>query len=43
MSGGEIGAEGTPADVAAVEGSYTGQYLKPMLAKSGQGAREAAA
>ena len=32
--GGEIVAEGTPEQVAAVAGSYTGQYLKPMLAKS---------
>ncbi|MBR0534911.1 MAG: excinuclease ABC subunit UvrA [Clostridia bacterium] len=29
--GGEIVAEGTPEDVAMVEGSYTGRYLKPLL------------
>ena len=29
--GGTVIAEGTPEEVAAVEGSYTGQYLKPML------------
>ena len=31
--GGEIVAQGTPEEVAAVEGSYTGQYLKPLLGK----------
>lgn len=30
--GGEIIAEGTPEEVAAVEDSYTGHYLKPYLA-----------
>ncbi len=29
--GGEIVAQGTPEKVAKVEGSYTGQYLKPLL------------
>ena len=29
--GGMIVASGTPEDVAAADGSYTGQYLKPML------------
>ncbi|MCI8921954.1 MAG: excinuclease ABC subunit UvrA [Acutalibacter sp.] len=29
--GGKIVAEGTPEEVALVEGSYTGQYLKGML------------
>jgi len=29
--GGEIIAAGTPEQVALVEGSYTGQYLKPIL------------
>ena len=38
VRGGEIVAEGTPEEVAAVEGSYTGQYLKPMLERQ----REAA-
>ncbi len=31
--GGEIVAVGTPEQVAKVEGSYTGQYLKPLLEK----------
>ncbi|MCB2066169.1 MAG: hypothetical protein KDE15_05960, partial [Erythrobacter sp.] len=31
VRGGEVVAEGTPEEVAAVEGSYTGQYLRPML------------
>jgi len=31
--GGEIVAEGTPEEVAAVKGSYTGQYLKEILEK----------
>ena len=31
--GGEIVAEGTPEDIAAVKRSYTGQYLKPVLAR----------
>jgi excinuclease ABC subunit A len=30
--GGQIVASGTPEDVAKVKGSYTGQYLKPLLA-----------
>jgi excinuclease ABC subunit A len=34
VNGGEIVAEGTPETVAANERSYTGQYLKPVLAKS---------
>jgi excinuclease ABC subunit A len=29
--GGRIVAEGTPEEVALVEGSYTGQYLKKWL------------
>ena len=32
-AGGEIVATGTPEQVAANPHSYTGQYLKPMLAK----------
>ena len=32
--GGKIVAAGTPEDVAATKGSYTGAFLKPMLAKS---------
>ncbi len=31
---GEIVAEGTPEDVAGVARSYTGQYLKDILARS---------
>ena len=31
MAGGQLLAEGTPEDVAKVEGSYTGQCLKEML------------
>ena len=30
--GGQVVATGTPEQVAEVEGSYTGKYLKPMLA-----------
>ncbi len=33
--GGSIVAEGTPEDVSKCEASFTGQYLKPMLAKEG--------
>ncbi len=29
--GGTLLASGTPEDIAAVRGSYTGQYLKGML------------
>jgi excinuclease ABC subunit A len=39
--GGTIVATGTPEDVAEVKGSYTGQWLKPLLAK--QEKRERAA
>jgi len=31
--GGTVVAAGTPEEVAATEGSYTGAYLKPLLAK----------
>ena len=31
--GGEIVAEGTPEQVAEARRSYTGGYLKPLLAK----------
>jgi len=30
-AGGEVVAEGTPEQVAQVEGSYTGQFLKRVL------------
>lgn len=33
--GGQIIATGTPEDIAAVKGSYTGQFLKPLLKESG--------
>jgi excinuclease ABC subunit A len=29
--GGQVIAVGTPEDVAAVEASYTGQFLRPLL------------
>ncbi|GMM92990.1 excinuclease ABC subunit UvrA [Qipengyuania sp. MTN3-11] len=35
VRGGEVVAQGTPEEVAAVKGSYTGQYLAPMLARAG--------
>jgi excinuclease ABC subunit A len=38
--GGRIVAAGTPEDVAEVEASYTGQYLRPMLVKAGRIAAE---
>jgi excinuclease ABC subunit A len=34
VKGGEIVAEGTPEQVAKAEGSYTGRYLAPLLARS---------
>ncbi|MEB3414624.1 excinuclease ABC subunit UvrA [Alteriqipengyuania sp. WL0013] len=49
VRGGEIVAQGTPEQVAKVKGSYTGQYLAPMLERSpakatasGRKAKEAA-
>jgi excinuclease ABC subunit A len=38
--GGEIVATGTPEDIAAVKRSYTGQFLKPVLARGGDGKRK---
>jgi excinuclease ABC subunit A len=38
--GGEIVAEGTPEDVAAEEASYTGAYLREILAAKGRMAAE---
>ena len=38
VRGGEVVAQGVPEHVATVKGSYTGQYLKPMLERQ----REAA-
>jgi len=34
--GGEIIAQGTPEDVVKVKGSYTGQFLKPILDKAAE-------
>jgi excinuclease ABC subunit A len=34
--GGTIIATGTPEDVAETAGSFTGEYLKPMLAAPGR-------
>ena len=34
--GGTLVCEGTPEEVAACEASYTGQFLKPVLARSRQ-------
>jgi hypothetical protein len=34
VNGGEIVAEGTPEQVANEPRSFTGQYLRPVLAKS---------
>ncbi len=36
--GGRLVALGTPEDVAAVKTSFTGQYLKPYLARKRRGA-----
>ena len=38
--GGEIVAAGTPEDVAAVKRSYTGQFLKPVLARREPGRKK---
>ncbi len=38
VRGGEIVAEGTPEQVARVEGSFTGHYLKPMLERQKEAA-----
>jgi excinuclease ABC subunit A len=34
VNGGEIVVVGTPEDVAACDASFTGQYLRPLLARS---------
>jgi len=39
--GGNVVAEGTPEDVAAVRASYTGQYLKPYLMPAKKPAKRA--
>jgi len=36
-AGGQVVATGTPEQVAAVEGSYTGQFLRRVLRRSGSG------
>ncbi|MXP09831.1 excinuclease ABC subunit UvrA [Pseudoblastomonas halimionae] len=38
VRGGEIVAQGTPEKVAQAKGSYTGQYLQPMLERAKQAA-----
>ena len=38
--GGRLVAQGTPEEVAACEGSYTGRYLKPVLARAKTGKNE---
>jgi excinuclease ABC subunit A len=38
VRGGEVVAQGTPEEVAAVAGSYTGQYLQPMLDRAKEAA-----
>ncbi len=43
VRGGEIIAQGTPEDVAAEPRSYTGGYLKAMLAKQAPSKQPAAA
>ena len=40
--GGEVVAQGTPEQIARNPKSYTGQYLKPVLARKGKGGRRAA-
>ncbi|MCS3904571.1 excinuclease ABC subunit A [Methylohalomonas lacus] len=39
--GGEIIATGTPEDVAAVEASHTGRYLRPLLGLAATGTKQA--
>jgi excinuclease ABC subunit A len=41
--GGELVAAGTPEEVAAVRGSYTGQFLAPLLRSSSEGRTRRAA
>jgi excinuclease ABC subunit A len=40
--GGEVVAEGTPEQIARNPRSYTGQYLKPVLARKAKNGRKAA-
>ena len=39
-AGGKVIASGTPEQVAGVAGSFTGQYLKPLLERDKQARRE---
>ena len=39
--GGQVVAVGTPEEVASVEASWTGRYLKPMLEKQSERAEAA--
>src|SRR5579872_2559959 len=41
-AGGQVVAEGTPEQIARNPKSYTGQYLKPVLARKAKGGRRAA-
>ncbi|MBA1148882.1 excinuclease ABC subunit UvrA [Ectothiorhodospiraceae bacterium WFHF3C12] len=41
-AGGELIATGTPEDVAQVEASHTGRFLKPVLERQGAGVKTAA-
>ena len=41
-AGGEVVAQGTPEQIARNPKSYTGKYLKPVLARKGKGGRRAA-
>ena len=38
--GGQIVAAGTPEQIAATKGSYTGQFLKPVLARGSASKRK---
>ena len=38
VRGGEVVAQGTPEEVAAVPESYTGHYLQPMLNRAKEAA-----
>jgi len=42
-AGGEVVAQGTPEQIARNPRSYTGQHLKPVLARKGAKARRSAA
>ena len=39
VRGGEVVAQGTPEEVAAVDASYTGHYLRPMLDRAKEAAQ----